>query len=305
MLKWFNSYFSVSRREFNGMFVFVIIMILVFLAPYIYEKLTFEPITVKIETLNANFDTVKTKQYNSTNYNNNQISKYKHSEGILFKFNPNSLTLAGWVKLGLSPKQAASILKYLDKGGKFYNKEDVKKMYAISPANYLKFEPYINIPQQNNVEKFKPSLYNQTQNLANNKSAQKVVVEINSADSATLTTISGVGPAFASRILKYKNRIGGFVSLEQLKEVYGIDSIKYQQITGQIKVNSSFIKTTNINLAQFEELKKVPYLSFKQMNAIIAFRNQHGNFTSINDLQKIVILNPTLIAKIAPYVQFK
>lgn len=303
MYKWFSSYFSVSKREFNGMFVFIFIMVLVFLAPYVYEKLTYEPITVKIETLNTSFDTVETKGYKN-NYYNNVSTKGKHSEGILFTFNPNTLTLAGWVKLGLSPKQASSILKYVEKGGKFYKKEDVKKMYAISPANYQRFESYINIPQQSKFENSKP-LFNHVNYQVVNKPTEKVMVEINSADSATLTTISGIGPAFAARILKYKNRIGGFANIEQLKEVYGFDSVKYQQIKNQFKVNGNNVKTTNINLAEFDELKKVPYLSFKQMNAIIAFRKQHGNFTSIADLEKLVTLNPALIAKIAPYVQFK
>ncbi len=306
MYKWFNGYFSVSKREFNGMFVFIFLMILIFIIPFIYDKLTYEPISLKIETLNTNLGEIETNNIKPS-YNNYYTKiEGKHSAGILFNFNPNTLPLQGWLKLGLSEKQATSILKYVAKGGKFYKKEDVKKMYAISPTNYQRFEPYIDIPEQN---KFEPQKYqnNQTNIPIKNsatKAFEKTEVELNSADSATLTTISGIGPAFASRILKYKNRIGGFVSVDQLKEVYGVDSLKFQQIKNQIIVNPASVNKININIADFDQLKKLPYLSFKQMNAIVAFRKQHGNFTTLNDLQKIVILNPTLIAKIAPYVQF-
>ncbi len=306
MYKWLNSYFSVSKREFNGMFVFVFIMILIFIIPFIYDKLTYEPISFKIETLNTNLAQIETNNLKPSFNNYNTKIEGKHSAGILFNFNPNLLPLQGWIKLGLSEKQATSILKYVAKGGKFYKKEDLKKMYAISPTNYQRFEPYIDIPEQN---KFEPKKYQNNQTnipIKNNgtKTVEKAVIEINNADSATLTTISGIGPAFASRILKYKNRIGGFVSIDQLKEVYGVDSLKFQQIRNQIIVNPASISKININLADFDQLKKLPYLSFKQMNAILAFKKQHGNFTSISDLQKIVILNPTLIGKIAPYVQF-
>ncbi|TAH02696.1 MAG: hypothetical protein EAZ15_04745 [Sphingobacteriales bacterium] len=306
MYRWFTSYFSVSKREFNGMFVFVFIMILIFIIPFIYDKLTYEPINLKIETLNNNLGQIETNNLKPSYNNYDTKTEGKHSAGILFNFNPNTLPLQGWLKLGLSEKQAKSILKYVSKGGKFYKKQDVKKMYAISPTNYQRFEPYIDIPEQN---KFEPQKYqnNQTNIPIKNtgtKTVEKMVIEINNADSATLTTISGIGPAFASRILKYKNRIGGLINVEQLKEVYGIDSLKFQQIKNQISVNPALVNKIAINSAEFEQLKKLPYLSFKQMNAIIAFRKQHGNFTTINDLEKIVILNPTLIAKIAPYVQF-
>lgn len=305
MYKWLNSYFSVSKREFNGMFVFVLLMVLIFLIPLIYDKLTYEPITVKIENLNSTLNQIETNNFKPKYNNYNTKPEGKHNEGILFNFNPNSLPLAGWLKLGLSQKQAESVLKYVSKGGKFYKKEDLKKMYAISPANYQKFEPYINIPQHHNLETSQnryPS--NNTFKTETTKPTVKAIIEINSADSAALTTISGIGPAFASRIIKYKNRIGGFVNLEQLKEVYGVDSLKFQQIKNQISVNQLLVNKISINNAEFDQLKKLPYLSFKQMNAIVAYRKQHGNFTNLNDMQKIVILNPTIIAKIAPYVQF-
>ncbi|MFC3559709.1 ComEA family DNA-binding protein [Pedobacter jamesrossensis] len=131
-----------------------------------------------------------------------------------------------------------------------------------------------------------------------------VIVDFNSADSAKLDEIKGVGPAFASRILKYRERLGGFYKKEQLMEVYGLDSLKYAEIKDQISINLSSIRTTNINTADFNALKSSPYLSYKQINAIIQYRKQHGNYNAINDLKKIVILTPQILDKIAPYITF-
>lgn len=301
MQQWLKSYFTISKREFNGMLVFMGLMVLIFLIPFFYDKLFFEPITVKVETLKPILTTIE-ENANKPNYYDSEAETANKSKGILFKFNPNTLPLEGWIKLGLSAKQAASIIKYLNKGGKFYKVEDVKKMYAISAANYKRFEPYIDIPNQNNSAfTVSPNTY---ASKSVSKSTEKVVVDINEADSATLTNIKGIGPSFASRIIKYRKRLGGFASVEQLKEVYGLDSLKYDGIKDQVKISLLAIKKINLNTAEFDEMKKVPYLSYKQMNAIMAYRKQHGIYSQISDLNKIAILNPTLINKISNYVQF-
>jgi len=300
MYKWLKGYFTISKREFNGMLVFVVVMIGIFLIPFFYERFMVKPIAFKIQTLQPAISQIesngfKTKQpYFS--------SEDKHNKGVLFNFNPNTLGIDGWVKLGLSNKQASSILNYVAKGGKFFTKNDVKKMYAISTQNFTRLEPYIQIPEKSSYDN--PKFTEKTSFTNSSKSTPSVIIEINDADSATLTSINGIGAAFASRILKYRNRIGGFATSEQLKEVYGLDSLKFDQIKNQIKVNPSLINKININTAEFDEFKKIPYLTYKQMNAIINYRKQHGKFLQLSDIENIVILSPNLIKKIAPYVQF-
>lgn len=137
------------------------------------------------------------------------------------------------------------------------------------------------------------------------KAAPGVVVELNTADTAQLTTLPGIGASFARRIVSYRNHLGGFYSKEQLKEVYGLDADKYAGLQAQIKVDASRIKKIPINKATFDDLKYFPYLSFKQMNAIIQFREQHGDYTSIVDMKNIAILNDEILRKIEPYLAFK
>ena len=130
------------------------------------------------------------------------------------------------------------------------------------------------------------------------------VVEINAADTLELDKIKGVGPAFARRIVKYRERLGGFHSKEQLFEVYGVDTLKYNEIKDQIRINEEGIKKININTADFEALKNHPYLKYKQINAIIQYRKQHGMYSGIADLKKVLILSPQTIEQLTPYLQF-
>lgn len=299
MYNWLKSYFTISKREFNGMLVFIGLMIVVFFIPLIYDKIMFEPVTVKIETLQPIITELDDKVKNSSFYNSNKNTNVI-SKGSLFKFNPNTLPLEGWVRLGLSPKQAASILKYVSKGGKFLKAVDVKKMYAISPENYQRLEQYIEIP----TVAYSSSKYTTYSTKPIYKSVKSVIVDLNEADSAMLTNIRGIGPAFALRIINYRKRLGGYATIEQLKEVYGLDSVKYEGIKDQVKINLSAIKKINLNTAEFDEMKKIPYISYKQINAIMAYRKQHGNYSQISDLNKVLILNPNLINKISDYVQF-
>lgn len=137
------------------------------------------------------------------------------------------------------------------------------------------------------------------------KAAAGEMIELNTADSATLTELKGIGPSFARRIIGYRNRLGGFCRKEQLLEVYGLDSDRYAGLQAQVSVNPSEIKRTNINTVNFEMLSRFPYLSYKQANAVIQFREQHGQYESLADLKNIAIMDKNTIQKIEPYITFK
>lgn len=137
------------------------------------------------------------------------------------------------------------------------------------------------------------------------KAAPGEVIEVNSADSARLTMIRGIGPSFARRITRYRERLGGFYSKEQLNEVFGIDEAKYAEIKDGIAVDGRHIIKLNINTATFDQLRRFPYLSFKQMNAILEYHNQHGDYEAVADLKNIAILDDGILRKIGPYLVFK
>lgn len=217
----------------------------------------------------------------------------------LFNFDPNHTTLAGWQHLGLSVRQAAVILRYVAKGGKFRQKEDLQKMYPINAALYTKLIPYIQIAPLDSGDisrKFKRYPMTLPRKL--------VIVSLNTADTLALDEVKGIGPAFARRIVKYRERLGGFYKKEQLLEVFGLDSVKYHEIKDQVNIDGYPVRKIIINKVEFADLQHNPYLNFKQVNAIIQFRKQHGNYGNIADLKKVAILPVETIEKLAPYISF-
>lgn len=273
------------------MVVLVVLIALVLAAPYVYQVFR------KDNTINFKDFNKAAAQLNKSGGKSGfdpdkeaPETVEKKTPPVMFPFNPNIVSEEQWKQLGLNEHQAEVIKHYTDKGGRFYNKQDLKKIYAITPDEYKRLEPYINIPDAAYIsKKIKPG----------------EVVELNGADSTKLTELKGVGPASAVIILRYRNRLGGFYRKEQLKEVYGIDSSRYEEIKSQVSVNPAKIKKLPINTISFDQLRLFPYLNYKQVNAVIEYRKQHGNYNSVDDLKNIVLLDAGILRKIEPYISFK
>jgi competence protein ComEA len=279
-----RSYFELTKKEWNGMVVMLMIITLILAAPYVLQYFHKQP-AMDLAEFNKAVAQLKTPKANTgNNYPDNDI---RNPHPVLFKFDPNNLPVEQWAKLGLSGKQISVLKNYEAKGGRFYTKTDLQKIYSITPADYQRLEPYIILPAQ----------------YISNKTDE--IVEINAADSAKLTQVKGIGPGFASRIVKYRSQLGGFYKKEQLMEVYGIDTVKYHEIAPRISVNPAHINKIHINKVSVDDLRPYPYFNFQQMNAIVQYRKQHGDYHSINDLRQVAILDDEILRKIAPYITFK
>jgi len=299
MRTWLNKHFGFSKGEFNGLLLLILIIVVLKTIPTVYNY--YKPLDKDNPNLLAEIRKIKVTDPDNFHYTRDRIEESGPKiASKLFNFDPNKIDIEDWKTLGLSVKQAQSIINYRNKGGKFYKPEDLQKMYTISPEMYKKLLPYVQIENQDSSYPKKDFQYEKKEYV---KKAL-VIVDINQADSVQLDEIKGIGPAFANRILKYRERLGGFYKKEQLMEVYGLDSAKYSEIKDQVSISSVKLKTVNINAAVFNDLKTNPYLSYKQINAIIQYRKQHGNYSNANDLKKVVILNQEVIEKIIPYISF-
>jgi len=279
-----RSYFELTKKEWNGMVVLAVLIAIILVAPYVWQYFR-KPQVMDLTEFNKAVAQLKiTKSNPGDDYADDDR---KNPNPVLFNFNPNNLPADQWAKLGLSGKQISVIKNYEAKGGKFYTKTDLQKIYSITPQDYQRLEPYITLPAQ----------------FTSNKTDE--IVEINTADSAKLTQIKGIGAGFASRIVKYREQLGGFYQKEQLMEIYGIDTAKYHDIAPRVSVNPSRIKKIHINTVTIDDLRPFPYLNFKQMNAILQYRKQHGDYHSIVDLHQVAILDDEILRKIAPYLSFK
>lgn len=297
-----NKYFGFTKREYNALLAVMLILLIISILPYFLEKINRDLVpTNNAEKVAIQKLILIDKQYKNKRYAiRDQVENLETATNTtLFAFDPNLINLSQWQKLGLSAKQAQAIINYTSKGGKFYKPQDLQKMYTISPKKYKQLEPYIQIEHSSLT-------YNKPNFTAQPAYAKKepIIIEINNADTLQLDKIKGIGAAFAKRIINYREKVGGFYKKEQLLEVYGLDSLKYNEIKNQITVNPNGIRKININTAEFDDLKTNPYLKYKQINAIIQYRKQHGKYNTIDDLKKILILTPQNISNLTPYLIF-
>lgn len=206
-------------------------------------------------------------------------------------FNPNIATYETFIELGLTSQQANTILKYLSSGESFEFKTDLKRIYSITEADYLRLEPYILLPEKVDL-------------VLSNKvitEKKKNIVELNSATHAELLSIKGVGPYISKNIIKYRSMLGGFYSLKQLLEVYGIDTVVYSQIVEYLTINTDSIKHFNINNTSYYDLRKHPYITNEQAFEISNHVKQIGKFRNLKELKLLKSINDSVYEKIYSY----
>lgn len=287
-----RNYFTFNKRERNGalVLIFIIVLLLVYLtlSPSLVSDTKIDATAFeKAISVIADTETVATALPN----NIPAIISVDKAEPApsLFDFNPNGLSETDWKRLGLTTKQIKTIKNYEAKGGKFYSKADVKKMYCISDQLYQQLEKYIVIPVNEKITSHNPL---------------PQAIELNTADSITLVKLKGVGPAFAKRILGYRKLLGGFYSDKQLLEVYGMDSAKHEMIlhNNRIEIEASKIEPLHINTANVDVLKKHPYIKFQLARLIVNYRLAHGAYKSVDELKKLDLMNETLFLKLKNYI---
>lgn len=289
MKEFLRALLSYSRRERNGILVLLFLLLLIEVFGSIrlrwksQEKIDFSPLE---KAITARAEPGKTKP----------AVKLEKDQQVrtIFYFNPNQLPEEKWLSLGLSKKQIAVIRRYEAKGGRFRNKEDVRKMYCISEQTFQRLAPYIVIPQS--PERNYPDQSKIT------KTRERC--ELNAADSLALLRLPGIGPVLAQRILKFREALGGFYALHQLKEIYALDTSIYQSLTSMCSVDTSGIKKLKINSTGYDALKKHPYLGAKRATLLLNYRNQHGEFTNLQDLQQALRAEDAIFEKLKLYVRF-
>lgn len=247
------------------------------------EKIEFE----NLEMVEAELDS--TSGY-SANYKN-----YDERSTKLFAFDPNTATESDLISLGLRQKTAQTLIKFRSKGFSFKTKEDLKKIYGLSPKLYDKLEPYIVIANNGKGTSSENKISNSNTKVATKK------LELNQADSLSLIELKGVGPGYAKRILKYRSLLGGFTNMEQVKEIYGMTDELYNLIAEQCVVDPKLITKININTVEFKVLNKHPYIDYELTKHIFNFRKS-TKLTAANFEE--VIQDETLIKKLQPYINF-
>jgi DNA uptake protein ComE-like DNA-binding protein len=306
MRRFLKDYFSFSRSEKNALIIISVLLIVLILInifiPYIVVN--DQEITAKqlidlknlSETLNHNSPQSKFGKaeihYNKSFNNDTSELKYSLNELNLFDFDPNKITASEMKMLGIPSKAANNIIKYREKGGYFYHKEDLSKIYGLDQKVYESLESYIRIDFQKN----KIGVSKSTSQFREIKK-----IELNSAEESDLELLPSIGVSFAKRIVKYRQIIGGYCKKEQLLEVYGFDSVRYAKISGLLTLDDTRILKIPINLADVKQLGKHPYIGYKKAELIVERRNLKGPFKNLEDLENII--GKESYSKIIPYLK--
>jgi DNA uptake protein ComE-like DNA-binding protein len=206
------------------------------------------------------------------------------------EFDPNQSSKDELLNLGFNQFQASNLIKYRESGGFFSQSEDILKIYGIDTVFYRSIKSYIRlaeIPEEIPVEKTEPI---------------PILIELNSADSLDLLQLAGIGPVFASRILKYRNLLGGFYGKQQLLEVYGFPEETYHAISENLTIDSLQVKQLRINFSGYAELIRHPYFEKRNVEAILNFRENNGPFLSQEQLLAEGLIDTATYAVIRPYI---
>ncbi len=211
--------------------------------------------------------------------------------------NLNKISLQKLEKTSLLPPFLAQrLIAYRNKIQSFKTWEEVEKTYGITPRQVETLKKYFYL-EANNSFKETPRVF------VKNKEERSKILDLNKATAQDLETLPGIGKVFSRRIVKYRNLLGGYASIEQLKEVYGLPEETYEKIKNYLKVSPENIEKIPINEALPYQIMKHPYFSKKLAYRIVKYRKKYGKFQKVEDLKKIYGITDSLFLKIKPYIK--
>ncbi len=232
----------------------------------------------------------------------------------LFEFDPNTILESELNSLNLPFFVKQNMMRYREAGGNFKSADDLSKIYGMTDSLFQLIQPYVKI-NQSTTKKISDTNKNlqanngQTENsrVVNRAEKSKIhsqnlKIELNRADSIDLVQLSGIGPVFSKRIIRYRELLGGFVKTEQLLEVYNFPPETYESILDFLEVDTLLITKLRINFADFSDLLRHPYLNNEQVSAIVNQRDKEGPFKNLSEIETIQVFDSESFARIRPYL---
>ncbi len=311
-----SEYLNFTKKERAGtialLLLIAILIILPFLFPFFIHPKSIDPTSFK-----SQIDMLSIKQadsidrYAKKNYNDDNFQSFREPDekngnskkiaGALFYFDPNTLDVPGWKKLGIRDKTIATIKNYIAKGGKFYKPADIQKIWGLQEDEVKKLIPFVQIKNTNTISSTDKKVYETT--TYEKLKYVSAIIDINTADTTALIALPGIGSKLSQRILIFRDKLGGFCKVEQIGETYGLPDSTFQKIKDRFSINNIFVNKININTATVDEMKTHPYLRYALANAIVQYRLQHGIYILVEDIKKIMLVTEDIFNKIAPYLK--
>ena len=289
-MKNIKSYFRFSNNQRNGVFLFLSVIVIIQCAYFF------------VDFNSGTEDSMDNKEWLSLQ---SEIDSMKQDKlnfvPKIYPFNPNFITDYKGYKLGMSVQEIDRLLAF-PKENKYVNSaQEFQAVTQVSDSLLHAMSPYFKFPDWvSNKKEYKKESFS-----AFAKKEKTVVIEINQATQEDLIKIYGIGEAISLRILSYKESLGGFVSMEQLTEVWGLSPEVIQKLNANFKITDiSKIKKIDINNASIKELSLFPYFKYPISKNIVTFRSMNGNIKNSDDLTKIKGLSIDKAKIIALYLDF-
>lgn len=248
-----------------------------------------------------------------------------------FTFDPNEADSTQLLRLGLAPFQVRSIYRYRAKGGRFSTKDDFRRVYRLTNEQWEHLSPLIRIAKKYqlvDLPQQKHPAYSQSyaEKIARDDSQDSIVqlsdtllqinrskqtypvklsgdetMDINTADSAQLCRVPGIGPYFARQIIKYRRQLGGYVATEQLLQIenFPADAIAWLVISDTVG-----LQRLNVNKLSTRKLMKHPYMGYYRASDIENHKRIYGRVENIDALRKMPHFTDEDIRRLLPYLEF-
>ena len=274
-MKNLKSHFVFSQKQRNGIFL-LIILILVFQCFYVFVSFSSEDISVdskEIQLFQNEIDSLK-------------LVEIEKSKPKIYPFNPNFITDYKGYTLGMTSEEINRLLKFRAQDQWINSAKQFQQVTNVSDSVFNKISPYFKFPDWVTNPKPKQQYTKSYKTTSPKSEAEKI--DLNTATSIQLQKVYGIGEAFAERIIKYRTKQNGFVSIVELDEIYGL---KPETIT-ELKKSFSLktpkkINRLDINLATKAELVTIRFIDYEIAHNIIEYRTLHEGFKSLDELTKV------------------
>ncbi len=278
--------FGYSRLEFRGLTVLFVVLLVVILIRIVRTP---PPVSYELFGVDTVFETSVSGNscFLSPRFSGADRQATETVKGIV---DPNTATFSAMIDAGIPSDVATRILVCRLKGAVFCRAEDLKRIQGLDSTALTHFQ-------------FLPGQPDRFRIVSDLESGPKL--EINTADTIQWAALPGIGPVLSRRIVKYRNWLGGFYSVEQLSEVYGISDSLLQRLQHRIRVDSTHITKININIPGQKMLFTHPYLTRNEAKAIQSYLRITGSFTALSQLRDNYLLSDETYQKIRPYLSLE
>ncbi len=302
--------FLLSAEQWLGVLLLILIAGSVFLLLHRFQPKVVEPIVVTTDSMRTTFAVYQAQQ------DSLRKAKWKKQYACdtiaicMQQFDPNTADSSTLVHLGLKPWQASNMLKYRAKGGRYRKTEDLKRLYGMTDSMYLALLPYVVIDTLA-IDRWRDSVRMAADSVPRYVSHKRdTILNLRIADTTELKMIKGIGSYRAKQIIRYREQLGGFVSVEQLCEVKALqpllkDSLSTDSLLSRFFIDSVRVVPLRVNSMRVEQLQRHPYLSFEQARAIYELRRKRIHLKHLDQLRTLDCLTEQDIQRLRPYLSFE